>query len=129
MSGRRPTPWAERAVRVATQWLPVGEVRMRYRRELRAELWGLRAWDQARLVLGLLLHAPALTHAVRAPLARPGGTPLHFRLHLWHRWHVMSTEDGARFRRCLSCGEDDDGTHGPQRDWRTGFSLANRGVY
>ena len=23
-----------------------------------------------------------------------------------HSWHVMSTEDGQRFRRCKRCGKD-----------------------
>ena len=129
MNAQVPARWASLAVRVATHWLPVGEVRLRYRRELLAELWGLRLRDQARQVLGLLLLAPALTRAVRAPLARPAHTPLRCRLHLGHRWHPMTTEDGSRYRRCLRCGEDDDGTRGPQPDWRTGFAMANHGVY
>jgi hypothetical protein len=32
------------------------------------------------------------------------------RCHLHHDWHVESTEDGNRFKRCRACGIDNDGT-------------------
>ena len=43
------------------------------------------------------------------------------RLNLRHVWHVESTEDGQRYRRCRRCGKYEDlGSKGPG-DWATGL--------
>lgn len=39
------------------------------------------------------------------------------RLNLGHDWHVETTEDGQRYRRCQRCGKyEDRGSKGPG-DW------------
>jgi hypothetical protein len=95
----------------ATWLLPPGPVRARYRAELIAELYGEPARTQAALAAGALVHAPQLHRALleAGELEFPHST-LWCRLHLHHRWHVAIAEDGERFRRCLSCGMDDDET-------------------
>ena len=103
---RPPTWWARATVMAATRRLPVGEVRLRYRLELLAELWGLPRRRQASYAWGVLCTARSLTSAVRHPdptaKTRP---PLACRLHLRHRWHVVSADDGSsHWRECIHCG-------------------------
>ncbi|NQD90081.1 hypothetical protein HP499_20035 [Paenarthrobacter sp. CM16] len=42
------------------------------------------------------------------------------KLNLGHHWHVESTEDGSRYRRCTRCGkydnDSDAGSHGAIMD-------------
>ena len=99
-------PWAALAVRIATHGLPPGDVRLRYRAELVAELYGQSLLDQTRCALGVLASGRALREAVRHPdptaETRP---PLACRLRLRHRWHTVSAEDGgSRWRECVNCG-------------------------
>ena len=103
---RRPTWWARAAVMLATRRLPVGEVRLRYRLEMLAELWGAPAGAQAAYAWGVLVTA----RTMRAAVLHPDPTaetkpPLACRLHLRHRWHLVSNDDGtSRWRECLHCG-------------------------
>ena len=103
---RPPAWWARAAVIAATRRLPAGEIRSRYRLEMLAELWGMPAGRQASYAWGVLVTARAMTAAVRHPdpaaATRP---PLACRLHLRHRWHVVSAEDGSNhWRECVHCG-------------------------
>ena len=103
---RQPTWWARAAVMAATRRLPVGEVRLRYRLEMLAELWGTPARRQASYAWGALCASRTLVKAVRHPdptaETRP---PMACRLHLRHRWHVVSAEDGSsHWRECVRCG-------------------------
>ena len=102
---RQPTWWARAAVMAATRRLPVGEVRLRYRLEMLAELWGTPARRQASYAWGVLCASRSLVRSVRHPdptaETRP---PLACRLHLRHRWHVVSAEDGSsHWRECVHC--------------------------
>ena len=61
--------------------------------------------------LSLVAAAPALHRAlVDSGALDVPHSPLWCRVHLRHRWHALSTDDGSRFRRCLDCGLDHDGT-------------------
>jgi hypothetical protein len=105
---RPPTWWARAAVMVATRRLPVGEVRLRYRLELLAELWGTPARRQASYAWGTLCASRSLVRAVRHPdptaETRP---PLACRLRLRHRWHTVSADDGSsHWRECVHCGHE-----------------------
>ena len=103
---RRPTWWARAAVMLATRRLPVGEVRLRYRLELLAELWGMPPDRQATYAWGVLVTA----RTMRAAVLHPDPTaetraPLGCRLNLRHRWHLLSSDDGkSRWRECRRCG-------------------------
>ncbi len=107
---RRPTWWARAAVMLATHRLPVGEVRLRYRLELLAELWGMPAGRQTAYAWGVLVTSRAMRKAIQHPDPTAATrAPLSCRLHLYHRWHVLSTEDGtSRWRECLRCGRVDE---------------------
>lgn len=87
---------------LATRRLPVGEVRLRYRLEMLAELWGTPARRQASYAWGTLCASRSLVRAVRHPdPAAQTRRPLACRLHLHHRWHVVSTEEGiSRWQEC-----------------------------
>jgi len=103
-----PTWWARAAVMVATRRLPVGEARLRYRLEMLAELWGTPARRQASYAWGTLCASRSLVRAVRHPdptaETRP---PLDCRLHLRHRWHTVSADDGSsHWRECVRCGHE-----------------------
>jgi hypothetical protein len=99
-------PWAALAVRIATHGLPPGDVRLRYRAELVAELYGQSLLDQTRYALGALASGRALRRAVLHPdPTEVVRTPWTCRLGLRHRWHVVSAEDGSsRWRECVHCG-------------------------
>jgi hypothetical protein len=108
---RAPHRWAVAAVRTATDLLPPGPVRRRYREELVAELWGMSSRQQLGHSWSVLVSAPALHRAlVEAGELEFPHSPLWCRLRLHHRWHRVQAEDGTPFRRCLACGLDDDGT-------------------
>jgi hypothetical protein len=51
------------------------------------------------------------------------GQSLLCRLNLRHVWHVESTEDGQRFKRCLACGKDDDRGGAGGGDWAAPAGL------
>lgn len=102
---RPPTWWARATVMAATRRLPVGEVRLRYRLEFLADLWGMPARRQASYAWGALCTSRSLVTAVRRPdplvETKP---PLTCRTHLHHRWHLVSNDDGtSRWRECVSC--------------------------
>jgi hypothetical protein len=108
MSDARPRSWAVKVVDMATLVLPSGSVRRRYRQELASELWGMTTGQQLRHASSILVSAPALHRALleSGELDVPHSL-LWCRLHLHHRWHNESTDDGARYRRCLACGTDE----------------------
>lgn len=108
---RRPRAWAVRVVTTATLLLPPGPVRRRYRHELVSELWGMSARQQLSHALSVLAAAPSLHRAlVEAGELEFPHSPLWCRMRLHHHWHTVSTDDGARYRRCRDCGADDDAT-------------------
>jgi hypothetical protein len=122
----RPSRWSMRVTKAATLALPAGPVRDRYRRELVAELYGMTGRQQARQVLGVLVHAPALRSALADhdhgdQEVAMRHAPIRCRLGQHHyRWHT--TEDGTRYQQCERCGED----RGPDGPGGTG-GLANMG--
>ena len=92
-------------VGIAVRALP-GEHRDRYRREFHAELYDLSGRRKRRYAFGVLIHAPALRGSlVRQPVAVAGGEmvvvkPLLCRMHVKHRWRLVSSADGeSRFYR------------------------------
>jgi hypothetical protein len=104
-------PLTRLAVGVATALIPPGQVRERYRTEFAAELAELSATQRVGHALSLVATAPALHRAlVDSGAVDVPHSPLWCRVHLRHRWHTLSTDDGARFRRCPDCGLDHDGT-------------------
>ena len=111
---RAPGFWACRGVRAATSILPVGEVRMRYREELLAELHALDHRRRAAFIVGVLAHALSLRAAVIGTQTR--GTEVTMRrkslrcLLGVHQWRYVRNEDNQPFRRCTRCGKDHDGT-------------------
>lgn len=111
---RAPGFWAYRSVWVATSILPVGEVRMRYRQELLAELHALERRRRAAFTVGVLAHALSLRAAVVRTQNR--GTEVTMRrkslrcLLGVHQWRFVRNEDNQPFRRCTRCGKDHDGT-------------------
>jgi hypothetical protein len=104
----RPSRWSMSLTRVAVRAVPAGPVRDRYRRELVAELYGMSAGQQARQVLGVWVHAPALRAALTEPDHEEVSMPhksIRCRLGEHHyRW--FSTDDGSRYQRCDRCGQD-----------------------
>lgn len=108
-------------VGIATLVLPRGEVRQRYRDELRAELYDLPTRRQYAFAFGALTRAWRLRQAILS--AEPGlagisgisgagvtgPKPLLCALHLHHAWRIETTEDGHHYRHCRRCGKDDDG--------------------
>jgi hypothetical protein len=104
-----PAWWARLAVRLATLPLPAGQARARYRRELECEQWGTSHREQAAHARGILSQAWALRSAVIGdPVVRH--STLWCRAHLHHEWRRAVTDDGGRYRHCVACGLDDDGT-------------------
>ena len=105
-------------IKMAVRALPEA-VRDRYRRELMAELRDTR--QAYRFAWRVLVRAPALRAAVQPALAH---RPLQCRLHV-HHFATLSTEDGLRFRRCVRCGVDDDGTFRSVPNTATLSNLSN----
>lgn len=111
-----PFPPAAALVRLAVRALPAGDLRQRYHRELVADLTHLDRPHQLGYATGVCSCVWALRRelttevVVRDTLVTPDGParPLRCRLNLDHDWHVETTEDGARYRRCRRCGKDDD---------------------
>ncbi len=119
-----PRFWARWSVLAATRALPAGAVRDRYRQELVAELYGMTGSRQAEHALGVLGHALSLRAAVAGDPAlteeSPMKPPLLCRTHLHHHYRTVSTEDGARYRRCARCGKE---------DWHLGDSAGKTGIF
>jgi hypothetical protein len=121
-------PWPKRMVHLATDVLPRGPVRERYRAELLAELDPLSPRAQFRFAAGAIASALALRRAVstttpellEATVTVPR-KPLTCRLNLHHRWEAASTSDGQRFVRCARC-------HKERGDGRTGMSGTAMGA-
>jgi hypothetical protein len=45
--------------------------------------------------------------------------PLLCKLNIRHDWHIVHAEDGGLYKRCRSCGKDDDsGRGGPGGSYR-----------
>jgi hypothetical protein len=128
----RPAFWACTVVKLSARALPRGQARDRYRDEFVAELHGMSRTRQTRHSVGILSRAWALRMAVTSNGRLAGGTedvttqmstrPLLCRLNLHHAWRMYTTEDGARYRRCVLCGKDDEGDHdrGNARPMNTG---------
>lgn len=111
---RAPGFWASRSVAVATSLLPVGEVRMRYRQELLAELHALDRGRRAAFALGVLSQTLSLRAAVTGT-QNPGKEGIMRRKSLRclvgvHQWRYVRNEDNQPFRRCARCSKDHDGT-------------------
>ena len=121
-----PTPWAHAGVGLAARTLPAGATRDRWRQEFRADLQVLGPRQQATYTVGVLINAWALRAALqqeeptlmeKTVTTRP---PLTCRLNLHHHWHIVSTEDGSRYKECRACHKHWD-TWRPPGDWSPGF--------
>lgn len=114
-----PLAPAAAMVRLATRMLPAGETRQRYRFELVADLSYLDRSHQLSYATGVWSTAWALRRELTRELTMDDTIstptrPLACRLNLRHHWHMESTEDGSRYRRCTRCGKDDPHIgHGP----------------
>lgn len=98
-------------VRTATQALPPGAVRDRYRSEHLAELHALAGDHQYRYAFGALTSSWTLRRALLeewdvtiAPSQY--SKPLLCRLNLHHHWKWQYNPQGQRYRRCTRCGKD-----------------------
>jgi len=94
---------------VALRLLPAW-ARDRYAAEVGAELMDLPRRRRLGHVARFVVVAWPLRIAVlRAAAARRGHPepPRHCLLGLWHRWVVLRTDDGQRYRACARCGLDD----------------------
>lgn len=120
------TVWARTGVALATRALPAGPTRERWRKEFQADLQVLGPRQQATYTVGVLANVWALRSALRkgeptimekTATTRP---PLTCRLNLRHHWHIVSTEDGNRYRECIACHKLWD-TWRPPGDWSPGF--------
>lgn len=117
-----PRLWTRQAVRLSTSVLPAGEVRLRYRQELLAEMYSMTRAEQTAHGISVIAHALSLRAAVtsdehlakEAEMNRP---PITCRINLHHVWHMERTEDGGRYRRCVRCGKDDSGGPGNPNSW------------
>lgn len=113
----RPARWSVVLVRMAALVLP-GSVRERYRREFRAELFGMDRSQQLRHAGGVLFSVWALRRAVTQQAsdieeAEMKRRPLTCTINVHHTWRRFSTEDGGRYTRCIRCGKDHPGTSRP----------------
>lgn len=118
-----PRFWARRIVLLATHVLPRGPLRKRYRQELVAEMYGMTGSRQTSHALGVLAHSLSLRAAVAGDPALTEEAevkkPFLCRSHLHHVYRTVSTEDGARYRRCAKCGKE---------DWHSGDSVGKTAV-
>lgn len=113
-SARRPSHTARWLIHTAVHVLPRGSVRVRYDRELTAELYGMTLGRQLRHALGVISTMGTLRTAVAgqpASVAETVGavarrTPLGCRLGLRHRWSREHADDGSLYWRCARCGKD-----------------------
>ena len=110
-----PRLWTRQAVRLSTGLLPAGEVRLRYRQELLAEMYAMTRAEQTAHGISVIVHALSLRAAVTsdehlAKEAEMNRQPITCRMNLHHVWHLEHTEDGGRYRRCVRCGKDDPGS-------------------
>ncbi|HET6652883.1 MAG TPA: hypothetical protein VFH10_09595 [Nocardioides sp.] len=131
-AANRPAIAARCAVVTATLVLPRGSSRTRYRQEFLAELSFIeRSASQLRFSVGILSRAWALRRALTEENtmihdAVPR-TPLLCRLHVHHQWHTETTEDGARYRRCLRCGKDHPSQGSGPGDWAAPVQMGGGG--
>ena len=107
----RPGPVPLGLVRLATQALPAGEVRQRYRFELVADLQYLDRPHQVSYAAGVVstvwaLRREAISEVSMRDMPTTHTVPLLCRLGLKHHWHWESTEDGQRYECCARCGKD-----------------------
>ena len=108
-----PRATAAFLVRSATRTLPKGGARERYRSELQAELQSL---PRGHVSLATPSESPPVRGRYVAHSPSPGPRPrhslhkpLHCRLHLWHHYRQVSTEDGQRYRCCVERHQDHTG--------------------
>jgi hypothetical protein len=119
----KPDPVALVLVRTATRLLPAGEVRRRYRWELYADLHYLERPHQLAYASGVFSTAWQLRRELSQEIDPMSDTtktatiPLLCRLNLRHHWHWESTDDGRRYRRCRTCGKDDNHMGNGPADW------------
>lgn len=115
----RPLAPVAAIVGLAARVLPPGDVRERYRSELVADLSYLDRHHQLTYATGVWSTAWALRRELTQELTMDDtisipARPLACRINLRHHWHVESTEDGSRYRRCTRCGKDEPYVgHGP----------------
>lgn len=114
MTTRAPSGVPTLMVDVAVRTLQ-REHRDRYRLEFTADLWDLPRRSQFRYATGVLVRSLALRSALTTPTARGipedamtfiARPPLTCRLHIRHKWHTATTEDGDRYGACLWCGKE-----------------------
>ena len=69
-----PRLWTRQAVRLSTGLLPAGEVRLRYRQELLAEMYAMTRAEQTAHGISVIVHALSLRAAVTSdePCLAPG---------------------------------------------------------
>jgi len=117
-SGQRPTWPARWLIRLAVLALPGMPARVRYRRELEADLVRLPRARQFAYAMRVVSRAWALRRAMGPKDSLSLNTegahlefvkPVLCRINVHHEWKWQSTEDGQRYRRCVLCGKDDDG--------------------
>jgi hypothetical protein len=119
----KPTPVALGLVRLSTRMLPAGEVRQRYRWELFAELSALDRSHQLGYASGVISTAWQLRRELTQELDPMNdittipAVPVLCRLNLRHHFRWQSTDDGQRYRRCVTCGKDDTHTGNGPADW------------
>jgi hypothetical protein len=110
----RPSHSARWLIHTAVRLLPPGPTRVRYDRELTAELYGMTLGRQFRHALGVLCSMgalrtaiagapPSMAESVTVAVARK---PLICRLNIRHRWKREHAEDGSLYWRCARCGRD-----------------------
>lgn len=45
------------------------------------------------------------------------------KLNLQHNWHMETTEDGGRYRRCTRCGKYQEGGSGGNGNWASPLGM------
>jgi hypothetical protein len=109
----KPTPVALGLVRLSTRLIPPGDTRQRYRWELYADLSSLDRPRQLSYASGVLSTAWQLRRELTQETDLMTDTtstptrPLLCRINLRHHWAWERTDDGHRYRRCQTCGKDD----------------------
>lgn len=113
---RAPVMGARLGVDLAVRALPTRADRDRYYGEYVAELYGLPAGTQLRLVAGYLSQTFALRAALGASHSPTEESAVQQTSSLGrrilchalrrHDWHTYSTDDGERYASCMVCHRD-----------------------
>lgn len=109
-----PSRSARWLIHTAVHLLPPGPTRVRYDRELIAELYDMPLDRQFRHALAVVGTMGALRTAIAGQPAPAVGSatvtaphvPLICRLNIRHRWRREHTGDGGLYWRCVRCGKD-----------------------